>query len=105
MGKRAGLGVCCNDPRHWHCSRPDDGFTAPERRPLLVHGDIYGHPTFPDGKSITTSPIIGMDGAVVRTATGSRYRLGAPHEKYLAWCAENGIPFDAVEPIRMRRIV
>lgn len=91
--------------RNWPAFRAGSDFHAPEIRPLCVRGFIYGHATFPDGKTIVTSRIVGVDGPVIRTENGSRYRLGEPHEKCLAWLAESGIPFDAAEPIRMRRIV
>lgn len=82
-------------------SLPGNGFHAPEPGPLVLHGEVYGHPKRVDGTRITTSPVVGVEGRVVRTASGSEYRLEEPSPEYMAWLAANKIPFDAEHPIRL----
>lgn len=55
------------------------------------------HPNKP-GKWLSTSHIVEVDGNLIRTRSGSVYRLGTPHEDYVRWCEANGMPFDAAEP-------
>ena len=88
--------------RNWACERlPGNGFDAPESRPLVLHGEVYGHPKRTDGMRVTTSPAVGVEGRVVRTASGSEYRLEEPSPEYMAWLTANKIPFDAEHPIRL----
>jgi hypothetical protein len=54
-------------------------FQAPELGVSVLNGDVYGHPTFPDGAFIHTSPIVQIedmgDHKDVITKSGSRYSL------------------------------
>lgn len=45
-----------------------------------------------------TSGIESVDGRVVTTKSGSRYRLGCIDDEYLQWLRENGYPHDSDEP-------
>lgn len=59
-------------------------FKAPEARRPQLEGDVYGHPTRPDGQCITTSYVSHIDGNIVVTHSGSRYELGEPAPEYEA---------------------
>lgn len=58
-------------------SKPKYGYMPPELQPQYLHGNVYGHPDFEDGKNINTSPIDDIldcgDYKEVVTRTGSRY--------------------------------
>jgi len=41
-----------------------------------LSGRVTGHPHLPDGKDISTSPIVGKVGELVQTKSGNRYELG-----------------------------
>jgi hypothetical protein len=60
---------------------------------------------FDDGKRITTSYVIAINGIEIKikTYSGSTYRLGQPDPKYVDWCRENGhhVPTPE-EPIKLR---
>ncbi|GEM_PF-1138927 len=78
----------------------------PEEEVRLLFGSAYGHPNFPDGESVRTSPIAGPsffsekdDCHVVATAS-RQYALGQPCKAHLANLAEHGITYDPAQPIR-----
>lgn len=49
-----------------------------------LHGNVYGHPKFPDGKEVTTSlPVATVDNQIL-TKSGSLYILGEPKADYEA---------------------
>lgn len=62
-----------------------DPYTPPELITQHIHGQVYGHPKFPDGCNITTSSIQAVETdrtkITVVTKSGSRYELGEvlPH--------------------------
>lgn len=53
-----------------------DQYTAPERITQHLNGNVSGHPLLPDGKSITTTAIVGKMGDSIVTKSGSIYELG-----------------------------
>lgn len=55
---------------------------------LFLHGKVFGSPNFEDGKEIRTSMLIGKEGEVVVTRSGSRYELGEPDEDILGIIAD-----------------
>lgn len=80
---------------------PIDPYLPPEVKNLSVQGEVYGHPKFEDGTHITTSRIIDTRGKLVKTLSGTRYRLvGDPHPDYAAWCQEQGIDLDPEAPFK-----
>ena len=58
----------------------DDPYTPPEAQLRGLHGNVHGHPDFPEGESITTSAIVKVDKAgddvIVTTASKREYVLG-----------------------------
>lgn len=60
----------------WSVVSSATGYTAPELVTLQLHGNVYGHQRFPQGKEVTTSAIDKIDGNTVVTRSGSRYELG-----------------------------
>ena len=54
-------------------------YQAPELAVKLLNGQVYGHPSFPDGSIIHSSPIAGIedmgDHKDIITRSGSRYSV------------------------------
>lgn len=48
------------------------------------NGNVYGHPSFPDGKLVWTSTIVGYDEDtnIFTTYSGSKYKLGKVRDDY-----------------------
>ena len=66
---------------HFRCGEYD----PPESRTHHLAGKVYGHKNHerhPDGKEIVTSPIIGVEGNLVLTHSGSKYELGTVDPLY-----------------------
>ena len=66
---------------NWSLIRYDHG-NGPRQ---CLHGNVSGHPEFPDGVSITTTPVakaIGHERFAVRTESGSWYLLGTIDPEY-----------------------
>src|SRR6185369_16286378 len=62
-------------------TRTPNPYVAPECGVLCVSGEIKDHPTRGD-TDITTSRIVGAEGRLITTSSGSVYRLGEPHPEY-----------------------
>lgn len=58
-------------------------YKAPEQGGYLI-GDVYGHPTRPDGRCIRTSTIVKIDpvAETIETRSGSIYELGKVDPDY-----------------------
>ena len=60
-------------------NRVANEFQAPELGVKVLNGIAYGHPSFPDGSFIHTSPIVGVedmgDHKDIITRSGSRYSV------------------------------
>jgi len=55
-------------------------------------GEVYGHPEWPDGHRIRTSPVLGyLEGlGVFATMSGANYALGEPDPHYLKLYGADG---------------
>jgi len=60
-------------------------YNAPEQGSYFI-GEVYGHPTRPDGRRVHTSMIVEVDPETetVRTHSGSIYKLGVADPDYEA---------------------
>jgi hypothetical protein len=67
------------------------------RLSISLTGDVYGHPSRPDGQQITTSPVVSVEGKVATTHSGSRYLLGEASEQYTEFCRLNNLPLPVGE--------
>ena len=58
-------------------------YQAPEQGSYLV-GEVYGHPTRPDGQCIQTSVVVSVDPTTetVKTHSGSIYEIGEPYPDF-----------------------
>ena len=83
------------------CGSPQDSHLAPEVRPRMLNGKVYGHPRFSDGAQITTSVIISAQGLVV-TCHSRKYKLGVMSPGYAEYLRQNGISIDPSNPIKIR---
>ena len=82
----------------WWVRRSEgNGYTAPE-----LCAPYLGGTSDKRGKCITTSYIDAVNGRLVRTKSGSVYRLGRVHPKYRAWLREQGWAYNAKQPIILR---
>ncbi len=73
------------------CTRINDPYAAPELQSIYLHGAVHDHPSFEDGKSISTSNIVDVKGNKITTSSGSVYLLGEPDLMFVAYCIENGV--------------
>jgi hypothetical protein len=89
---------------NWSVVTRSEPHIAPEIRDASLNGVVYGHPKFPNGDEIITSQIVEADGRMVRTYSGSLYKLGSPSKMYLDWLQHNGIAYNEEQPIRTREV-
>jgi hypothetical protein len=78
---------------NWHLSGHVVGlYDPPETQRLQISGQVFGspNPRFPDGKRITTSDLVSVEGRDVTTRSGSVYTLGKVSEEYMEWCEKEG---------------
>lgn len=68
-------------------------YDAPELKIIRLVGRLSC------GKEIVTSPVVGATGRLVRTRSGSLYRLGDVDPDYLKWLQETNRKFDPENPI------
>ena len=79
------------------CGSP---YTAPELITSHLHGVVLNHPCFQMGSMVTTSRIVGINGRLITTKSGTVYELGRADCVYKAWCAANGVDIDEDRPIK-----
>ena len=62
-------------------------YIAPELIRKYAVGNVYGHSKYPDGHSIRTSSLveINLKQRYVKTASGSKYKLGKMKPEYAAY--------------------
>lgn len=62
----------------------DDCWTPPELGSQVLHGQVFGHPSFEDGERVHTSNLEGWDEEhqAVVTHSGRRYILGQVDPEY-----------------------
>jgi hypothetical protein len=89
---------------NWSVVTTSEPHVAPELRNASLNGKVYGHPRFPNGHGVVTSQIEEANSRVVRTRSGSLYKLGTPSKTYLDWLQHNGIAYNEEEPIRTREV-
>lgn len=71
--------------RNWTLCSGGDEYTPPEYRPLCVGGQVDYHPVLgacPEGSKLVSSPIVRVEGNVVETKSGSRYKLMGPPDSF-----------------------
>ena len=90
--------------KNWFVNETGDAFTSPEAKRIMVGGNVYNHPSIPDGKTIVTSTIEEVYIRYILTNTGSVYKLhGRPKKEYYEWLIKNGHIYDGYEPIKIIR--
>jgi hypothetical protein len=77
----------------------DPDYIAPEAR--LIH--LRGRRD--DGREVKTSHIVAVEGRRVTTRSGNVYTLGIIDPDYLRWLKTNGISYNELEPITIRKRV
>jgi len=66
-----------------------------------IGGEVYDHPALPDGKLIVISTARYIEGKKITTINESVYILGEPKKEYIQFLADNKIPYDPENPIKM----
>jgi len=74
---------------NWRVVGIDDPYKAPEAISRSLQGEVYGHPDFTDGETVTSSTIIFLKDGIAETKN-TKYELGYPEGDYAAWCIKNG---------------
>ena len=64
-------------------------YTAPECRVQALRGEVYDHPGFSDGETVTSSELTFLKGGIAKTKN-TKYELGMPEGEYVGWCILNG---------------
>jgi hypothetical protein len=59
-----------------------DPYLAPELYQSALYGNVFGHPRFDDGDGVTTSSLVGKQGEIIITKSGSEYELGIVDPDY-----------------------
>ncbi len=85
-------------------SGADSPYVPPEHAGIRLVGQCFGHGEHDDGKRIGTSTVVASEGRFVTTFSGSRYELGKPDPKWLAWMEEEGIEYDPEQPIKLIQV-
>ena len=76
--------------KNWSLVRSGDPYRAPEADTPRLHGEVYGHPDYPNGHIVTTSSVMEvLPDCTVRTYNRT-YVLGEPCPKFVQWCKDNG---------------
>jgi len=76
-------------------------YDPPEMWQPCLSGNVYGHPRKPDGHSVSTSPIVDVNGRLITTATGTIYLLGQVDPLYVEHCEKHGLTVPTEEvPIK-----
>lgn len=70
---------------NWSITRlPVSAYQAPESGPPCFTGQVFGHPKFPEGDNIVSTPIKRIFEGGILTESGSVYHLGEPAPAYEA---------------------
>ncbi len=77
--------------QNWGITNNDTGYTAPELIIYKAVGNVYGHPTRPDGQYIHTSGIVEIDlkKRYIITRSGNKYILGRMNPEYAKYVRDN----------------
>jgi hypothetical protein len=80
-----------------------DPYMPPEAYGIYLSGEIYGRGgRFTDGKRVTTSRVVSVDGRLITTQSGSVYELvGDPEPGYLSYLKETGKEYNKENPIKV----
>jgi hypothetical protein len=86
----------------WEVVGTVDSYLPPESQSVEIRGYIYGHSDWSDGELIHTSPIVSVEGNLVKT-THNTYRLLKANSRYYNYCLANNLhlPTDE-EPIKLK---
>ena len=57
-------------------------YQTPELGIQCLMGQVYGHPRFEDGTEVTTSSIAGVEGDLIVTKSGMKYKLDMVNPEY-----------------------
>lgn len=87
----------------WSVIKRGGPYTAPELCFDALQGMIGpGHPKYSEGyeRRILTSRIVSVDGRVITTESGNKYRLMNISRRYREWLHENGRTYFPSQPVR-----
>jgi len=76
----------------------DNPYLAPECNPVCLVGFRDDDP-----RQVLTSPIVEVNGKIIKTYSGSTYCLGEPNPEYIAYLESIGYDYDEENPIKDMR--
>lgn len=86
-----------------HYAGEADPFMPPEHLTLVVSGQVFDREGFGYGEQVMTSAIVGVEGRIVTTISGSVYKLGRPAKAFLDWLKSEGRNYDKKQPIKLTK--
>jgi len=87
--------------QNWSMKLCGDPYTPPELCVERLTGQVYGHPSQPDGKWCHTTRIIEVKGRIVTTRSGHVSRLGKIDRGYRRYLRQTRPDWDWRNPITM----
>ena len=57
----------------------------------VIRGNVYNHPTYKDGASIQTPPLVRCDHLIADTLLYNKYLLGTPNKDYVHLWEQYGL--------------
>lgn len=85
--------------RNWSVIRTGNPYMAPELHSMCMHGRAENHPEFAPGTKVTTSPVVSVEGRMVKTWTRLYELEGEPSAEYRAFLESKGLAYDEENPI------
>lgn len=83
-------------------TRMENWYTTRERYPDEAGAQLIGDIPRADGsvRTVLTSPIVKVEGRLVRTRSGTWYELGTAHPDFVEYLRSHDYQFDPENPIR-----
>lgn len=85
--------------RNWSVIRTGNPYMAPELHSMCLHGRAENHPEFAPGTTVTTSPVVSVEGRMVKTRTRLYELEGEPAAEYRAFIESKGLAYDERNPL------
>jgi len=88
--------------KNWAVCTDSNEYTAPEAVYCYLHGEIYGHPLYPDGKAVNTSYIKSSEGRFITTKSRVYELDGPPSDSYMEYLKSINHEYDPENPIKFK---
>jgi hypothetical protein len=64
-----------------------------------ISGVVNGHPHHADGRKLRVGPIVYVKGRLIRTTSGTLYRLGRIDPRYRMWLRDQHLDYNPKQPL------